>query len=106
MLLKMIRSRETDSEGRFIARFDLAAEFASLQKSQWKRFEDVHYAAYLTDLTTNKTEQRRFDVRLSKEPIHIYVVRSTNNQKASDDTLFFYFLCRRTSGSLRCNIPK
>jgi len=28
---------------------------------------------YFTDATTNRTEQRRFDLRLTKDPIHVYI---------------------------------
>jgi hypothetical protein len=71
---------ETDADGKFIAKADLSQAFGELLDSGWKRFEDLHFAAYYTDLTTNKTEQKRFDVRLTKEPIHIYLVGRTINQ--------------------------
>jgi hypothetical protein len=64
----------TDAEGKYIAKVDLSQPLADLQESGWVRFNDLHFAAYFTDLTTNRTEQRRFDVRLSKEPIHIYFI--------------------------------
>src|SRR5262249_31714773 len=38
------------------------------------RFRDLRYAAYLTDLTTGRTEQRRFDLRITAEPIHVYLI--------------------------------
>ncbi len=68
-----------DAEGKFIAKFDLSAAVADLQQSSWQRYRDLNFAAYFTDLTTNRTEQRRFDIRLSKEPIHIYLIRNSNN---------------------------
>ena len=67
-----------DASGKFVARFDLAKDIAELKSSEWRRFEDISFAAYYTDLSTNRTEQRRFDVRLTKEPIHIYFVRYAN----------------------------
>ena len=70
----------TDSEGKYVAKVDLKEEFADLQQSSWRRFEDLHFSAYFTDSTTNRTEQRRFDVRLSKEPIHIYFIRKYNGE--------------------------
>ena len=65
---------ETDAEGRYIARVDLSKALTDLKDASWKRFEDLHFAAYYTDTTSNRTEQRRFDVRLSKEAIHVYLV--------------------------------
>jgi hypothetical protein len=64
----------TDADGKFVAKVDLRDEFSDLEKQYWKRFEDLHFAAYYTDSTTNRTEQRRFDVRISREPIHVYFV--------------------------------
>lgn len=39
------------------------------------KFEDRRFIALLTDLSTNRTEPRRFDIRISRDPIHIYPVR-------------------------------
>jgi hypothetical protein len=64
---------ELDEAGRFVARLDLSDEHAELAESEWQRIEDLTFAAYVTDQTTNRTEQRRFRLRLTKEPIHIYV---------------------------------
>ena len=68
-----------DENGKYIAKIDLSEELAELRSSSWRRFEDLHFAAYFTDLTTNRTEQRRFDIRLTKEPIHIYFFRYADN---------------------------
>lgn len=70
---------ETDSEGKFVAKVDLSEEIAKLLRRDWKRFEDLNFAAYFTDSTTNKTEQRRFDLRITKEPIHVYYIGNTYN---------------------------
>src|SRR5215203_1847943 len=51
---------------------------AALLDHEWRRFEDLSFSAYFTDATTNRTEQRRFDIRLTKEPIHIYFIRYAN----------------------------
>ncbi len=66
---------EVDAEGKFIAKINLNEGFADLASSNWKRFEDLNFAAYFTDSSTNRTEQRRFDIRLSKKPVHIYLIR-------------------------------
>ena len=64
-----------DKEGKFVAKLDLNKEIAELKANEWRRFKDISFAAYYTDITTNRTEQRRFDIRITKEPIHIYLVR-------------------------------
>lgn len=69
---------EADAEGRFTARIDLEDAHRKLaeQTGDNTRFLDVTYAAYYTDPLTNRTEQRRFDLRVTREPIHVYVMRS------------------------------
>ncbi len=66
---------ELDTSGYFAAHVDLKKYFAELDESDdYNRFDDITFAAYLTDPTTNRTEQRRFDIRVTKEPIHAYVI--------------------------------
>jgi len=64
---------EADAEGKYVAKVDLSKEMEDLQDSEWKRYEDLRFAAYFTDSTTNRTEQKRFDIRLTKEAIHVYL---------------------------------
>ena len=73
---------ETDGEGRFIAKISLGKEHEKLEESEWSQFEDITYAAYFTDTSTGRTEQRRFALRVTKEPIHIYVIGDTYNQSS------------------------
>ena len=69
---------QADSTGKYVADFDLSSHFVELQSHEWERYRDVSFSAYYTDLTTNRTEQRRFDIRLTKEPIHVYLIRYAN----------------------------
>ncbi|MBS1797074.1 MAG: carboxypeptidase regulatory-like domain-containing protein [Acidobacteria bacterium] len=68
---------KTDDNGKFTARFDLGEDFDDLDDSD--KFDDLHLTAYLTDLTTNRTEQRRFDVRVTREPIHVYLIKPNDD---------------------------
>ncbi|HEY3739906.1 MAG TPA: MG2 domain-containing protein [Bryobacteraceae bacterium] len=63
-----------DAGGRFHATLDTRAELNGRVK-----FEDRHFIAFLTDLSTNRTEQRKFDIRISRDPVHIYVARAEIN---------------------------
>lgn len=64
---------QADERGRFPARLDLSDEHKALAESGHERFRDLDFVAYVTDPTTSRTEQRRFSLRLTKEPIHVYV---------------------------------
>jgi hypothetical protein len=65
---------QTDASGSFVANVDLADHHESLTDSDDEQFQDVTYTAYFTDPTTNRTEQRRFDLRVTKNPIHVYLI--------------------------------
>jgi uncharacterized protein YfaS (alpha-2-macroglobulin family) len=71
---------DVDAGGRFVAHINLAEEHAELKSEDYSRYRDLSYAAYFTDATTNRTEQRRFDLRLSKDAIHVYVVERSSRQ--------------------------
>jgi len=65
---------ETDDQGRYVAIMNLSAEHDNLRGNDYERFRDVPFAAYYTDSSTGRTEQRRFDIRITKDPIHIYLI--------------------------------
>src|SRR5206468_11327303 len=48
---------EADERGVFTANINLAKEMNELLKEDYSRFHDLTYAAYVTDPTTNRTEQ-------------------------------------------------
>lgn len=87
-----------DEQGRFVARVDFSKEHKELADSGYQRFEDISYAAYVTDATTNRTEQRRFYVRLTKEPIHLYVNEGRYKQ-AKGLPLAFYLSASYADGT-------
>ena len=64
---------ELDHDGKFIAHVDLTGDFHDFKETSYQRFEDLTLAVYVTDLSTKRTEQRRFKLRLSAQPIHLYL---------------------------------
>lgn len=67
---------QTDASGALTIHIDLGDDHEDVKDSSYRDYKDVTYAAYFTDSTTNRTEQRRFDLRVTKEPIHIYVIQN------------------------------
>ena len=65
-----------DPHGRASLTLSLAAPEPDLGE-----FEDRIYAAFVTDASTGRTEQRRFVVRVSAQPVHVYIV----NARGHDD---------------------
>lgn len=89
---------DVDGDGRFLARVDLNEEHAKLAAEDYSRYADLTYAAYFTDATTNRTEQRRFDLRLTKNQIHLYIVRE-RRQQARDFPFQFYLSAAYADGA-------
>ena len=81
---------EIDAKGFFVARIDLKDDHEDLSDSNYRHFDDINYAAYFTDPTTNRTEQRRFDLRVTKEDIHVYVVEDAHVRHHAALPLKFY----------------
>jgi hypothetical protein len=65
---------EADEQGVYTAKVDLGADHKKLQVDDYERFQDLSFAAYFTDESSGRTEQRRFFLRLTKDSIHIYVI--------------------------------
>ena len=70
---RQIKTGELDRDGHFTAHVDLSESHDDLEDDDYRQYRDITVAAYVTDLTTGRTEQRRFDLRVTKNPIHIYV---------------------------------
>jgi hypothetical protein len=88
---------ELDGEGHCHAKIDLSEEFKNFQESNYQRFQDVTLAAYVTDASTGRTEQRRFNVRLTAQPIHVYMLNA--NAILSGGNTFFYVTTSYADGT-------
>ncbi len=66
-----------DVSGKFSTTLDLSPFRRKF--SEYERFADVAYTAFVTDPTTGRTESRRFDIRISPDPIHVYFPSSYGN---------------------------
>ncbi|HEY0458022.1 MAG TPA: alpha-2-macroglobulin family protein [Pyrinomonadaceae bacterium] len=71
---------KTDENGKFTAKFDVSEDHEDLAEDESDRFDDITFTAYFTDLTTNRTEQRQFDVRVTREPVHVYFIGERYDQ--------------------------
>jgi hypothetical protein len=67
---------EFDRTGKFVAAIDLQPD-AKFEETDYARFKDVDFAAYVTDLSTGRTEQHRFKLRVTAQSIHLYVAAAT-----------------------------
>jgi len=90
---------ETNVDGSFVANLDLRSSHEDLADSDYQRFQDITYAAYFTDPTSNRTEERRFDLRVTKDPIHVYVVGNYDWSYSRELPLQFYVSTFYADGS-------
>jgi uncharacterized protein YfaS (alpha-2-macroglobulin family) len=91
---------ETDVDGFFRAPINLADDQDKLNDNDYSRFKDVSYAAYFTDATTKRTEQRRFDLRVTREAIHVYVIsKDYYDSRNRNLPLTFYVSASYADGS-------
>jgi hypothetical protein len=67
---------EFDDKGKFVASVNLRPD-SKFEESEYNRWKDVDFAAYVTDVSTRRTEQHRFKLRVAVQPIHLYVVATT-----------------------------
>jgi hypothetical protein len=79
---------DADATGRFVARIDLSELHEELVAKEGGLFDDASFTAYVRDPTSGRTEQRRFDIRVTGEPIHLYVIPSGNYGKAFISTSY------------------
>src|SRR5437016_3688489 len=79
---------ELDRDGHFTAHFELGKSDDDLKDDDYRQFRDVDLAAYVTDLTTDRTEQRRFELRVTKNPIHVYISPNPSHSQKVPATFF------------------
>ncbi len=89
---------ETNEQGAYLVHIDFSKEHNALRGEDYSRYRDLSYAAYFTDPTTNRTEQRRFELRLTKSAIHVYLIEDGSHQ-ARDFPLQFYLSTYYANGA-------
>jgi hypothetical protein len=96
---------DTDAAGSFRTPIDLSGEHEDFSDNSYSKFRDLRFAAYFTDPTTNRTEQRRFSLRITKEPIHVYLIRSASGRESRRSPLSFYLTTYYADGRpASCNV--
>jgi hypothetical protein len=97
---------EVGSDGLFKTGIDLSHDHDSLEDDERDSYHNITYTAYFTDSSTNRTEQKRFDLRITKQPIHLYVNFRDNSYGGSQGLpLRFYLSTFYADGTpASCNV--
>ncbi len=85
-----VQTGTLDRDGHFTARFDLTPTRDALSETgeEPANFRDLDLAAYVTDLTTGHTEQRRFSLRVTRDPIHVYAIEAGSLEAYAADAYY------------------
>jgi hypothetical protein len=96
---------ELDRTGRFVVEIDLGREWPDLDSTEWWRSDDLNFQAYVTDAGTGRTEERRFDVRITREPIHVYWIDGPQWSAPPAAPFDFYLSTFSADGSpIECDV--
>lgn len=95
---------ETDADGKFTTQISLIKRRAELRNQGYRRYADLNFAAYFTDATTNRTEQRRFDLRLTKEAIHVRLIGETYRRNPNLPLVFYVSTFYADGSPARCAV--
>ena len=95
---------QLDQSNRFIAKISLEENHSDLADRDYARMQDVSYAAYVTDLTTGRTERRLLDIRVTKNPIHIYVIEANNRQTEGLPMQFYVSTFYADGSPAQCDV--
>lgn len=63
---------ETAPDGTFRTVIDVSRNYKHFPEGG--RFQDISFAAHVLEPLSGRTEQRRFDVRISREALHVYLL--------------------------------
>jgi hypothetical protein len=85
-----------DESGKFVAALDLAKDHEDIKDP----FRDLDFTATVTD-TTGRSEERRFLLRIAREPIQVYLIPWYSDRQASGDgtRLAFYVVTTYADGT-------
>jgi A-macroglobulin TED domain/Alpha-2-macroglobulin family/Carboxypeptidase regulatory-like domain/MG2 domain/A-macroglobulin receptor binding domain len=78
------RAASLDPSGDAEFKLEVKDEFEKLGERSYDRYTDLQYRAIVTDASTGRSEPRNFTVRLSHDPVHIYVTPMGGTDREGD----------------------
>jgi hypothetical protein len=73
-----------DANGDAELRLDVKKDFDEFRGEDYERYSDVQYRAFVTDASTGRSEPRNFTVRLTRDPVHIYLTEAGGDDREAD----------------------
>jgi len=73
-----------DQKGDAELHLDVKSDFEDFKEMDYQRYNDLQYRAIVTDATTGRSEPRNFTVRLTRDPVHMYLDALGGNEHEGD----------------------
>lgn len=73
-----------DANGDASFTLDVKSDFEDLAGNTYERYTDLSWRAIVTDASTGRSEPRKFTVRLSRDPVHIYLSEPLGDEREGD----------------------
>jgi len=78
------QAAKLDANGDADVHLDVKTDFDQLKSEDYERYADLKYRAVVTDASTGRSEPRNFTVRLTKDPVHLYLEFEGGNDREGD----------------------
>jgi hypothetical protein len=73
-----------DEHGDAELKLNVQDDFSDFKTTDYERYRDIEYRAYVTDASTGRTEPRNFTARLTHYAVHIYLNQMGGNNREGD----------------------
>ncbi|HUB51290.1 MAG TPA: alpha-2-macroglobulin family protein [Terracidiphilus sp.] len=73
-----------DANGDASFTLDVKSDFADLSNEDYQRYTDLAYRAVVTDSSTGRSEPIKFMVRLTRDPVHVYLSQPLGDDREGD----------------------
>jgi len=73
-----------DANGDASFTLNVKSDFDDLAGDTYERYIDLQWRAIVTDASTGRSEPRKFTVRLSRDPVHIYLSEPLGDEREGD----------------------
>jgi hypothetical protein len=94
----------SDSEGVFEITIPLRSEHEALSEDKYNQFRDPEYVARYTESASGRSEERRFRLRISKQPIHVYAISPDGRQHAGLPLRFYVVTSYADGSPAQCDL--
>jgi hypothetical protein len=83
-LEKAEQTATLDEHGDAELKLNVQDDFSDFKTTDYERYRDIEYRAYVTDASTGRTEPRNFTARLTHYAVHIYLNQMGGNNREGD----------------------